>query len=141
VDTADLTRGRARVRRLLWFCVSGGLAFVIDAGLLHLLLAALPIDPYSARLVSVLVAMTFTWVFNRSITFADRRRSGVPLREWMAWVSTQSAGFAVNYATYALLVFSLPAVREWPVLGVAAGSLAGLVVNYVAASRLVFRER
>jgi putative flippase GtrA len=128
------------LRQFGWFCVSGALAFLVDAGVLQLLLMVTAADPYSARLVSFLCAVTTTWLFNRTITFAGRSGLSLP-REWALYVTTQLGGFTVNYALYAALVFFVPLVREWPVLGVAAGSLAGLAVNFAGASRLVFRAR
>jgi putative flippase GtrA len=46
----------------------------------------------------------------------------------------------VNYGVYAALVHAYPLVREWPVLGVAAGAGAGLVVNYLSSRFWVFRQ-
>ena len=40
-----------------------------------------------------------------------------------------SGGAAVNYGVYALLLATVSLVAAWPVLGVAAGSLAAMVVN------------
>ena len=114
------------------------LAFAVDAGVLQLLVSFAGLDPYSARVVSFLCAVTTTWLFNRQITF--RGGSRLPLhREWALYVGTQLGGATLNSAVYALLVFSFALVREWPVLGVAAGSLAGLTVNFIAAKRVVFR--
>ena len=130
-----------RMRRFALFCVAGGLAFLVDAGVLHLLATVWARDPYAARVVSFLCAVTVTWLFNRSLTFADRAgRVRHWLREWAGYVVSQLGGFSVNYAVYALLVWSLPLFRQWPVLGVAAGSAAGLVVNFILASRFVFRK-
>jgi putative flippase GtrA len=126
------------MRQLAWFCVSGALAFAVDAGVLQLLVSLAGMDPYSARVLSFLCAVTTTWLFNRRITF--RGRSRLPLhREWALYVGTQLGGAAVNYAVYAALVYSFALVHAWPVLGVAAGSLAGLLVNFTAAKRVVFR--
>lgn len=130
------------MRQFAFFCVGGGLAFLVDAGVLHLLMAQLGLDPYLARLCSFMSAVTTTWIFNRTFTFTPRQVRGTALlREWVRYVASQLGGFAVNYAVYAVMVWSLVLVRQWPVLGVAAGSVAGLLVNYVLAQRLVFLER
>jgi hypothetical protein len=47
----------------------------------------------------------------------------------------------VNYATYAAVVLVLPHSTFLPFLGVAAGSLAGLAVNFASARWWVFRHR
>lgn len=130
------------MRRFLLFGVGGGLAFLVDAGVLHLLMAQWGLGPYLARLCSFMSAVTTTWLFNRSFTFAAGRAGGAALlHEWARYVVSQLGGFGVNYAVYAALVWSSMLVRQWPVLGVAAGSAVGLVVNYVLAQRYVFGER
>ena len=49
-------------------------------------------------------------------------------------------GFTFNYGTYAVLIALVPIVAANPVLGVAAGSLAGLVGNFVLSRRFVFGQ-
>ena len=87
--------------------------------------------------LAFLAAATATWLCNRAWTFADRR---VHARgdEWRRYLGVMALGALVNYGTYALCLATLPMVRAWPVLGVAAGSLAGMLVNYAAASRWIF---
>jgi putative flippase GtrA len=57
-----------------------------------------------------------------------------------AFLAVNLLGFACNYGTYALLVAGMPFVAANPVLGVAAGSLAGMVGNFVLSRRYVFRN-
>lgn len=127
------------MRQFAMFCVAGGLAFLVDAGVLHVLVSSAYADPYSARLVSFLCAVTTTWWFNRRFTFFDATDSS-PVRQWLRYVVSQLGGFSVNYAVYAALVLLVPLVSRWPVLGVAAGSIAGLLVNFVLARRYVFER-
>ena len=47
-------------------------------------------------------------------------------------------GGLVNYGVYAALIYWSETVRAWPVIGIAAGSLAGLLFNYSGAKKLVF---
>lgn len=125
------------MRQFALFCVSGVLATGIDAGIVQALVSLAGMDPYLARGISFLCAVTSTWLFNRHFTFAPP--PGVPLhREWAKYVATQLGGFSVNFLVYAALVWAFAPVRQWPALGVAAGSLAGLSVNYLAARHLVF---
>lgn len=124
--------------REFWrFCLAGALAFLVDAGTLQVALAV-GANPYAGRVVSYLCAVTFTWWFNRTITFAGRG-SKRRLAEWATYGLSQLGGGSVNYAIYATLVYSLEVVQRWPVLGVAAGSVGGLAVNFMLAKRYVFR--
>lgn len=128
----------AEVRQFVLFCISGVIGFLVDAGIVQWLVVGLGGDPYLSRMISFLCAMTATWLFNRRYTFAPR---GEPLwREWLRYSVAMLGGFVVNYAIYAGLVYAVPLVRAWPVIGVAAGSLAGLVVNYASSRWWVFRK-
>lgn len=128
------------MRQLLLFCVAGALGFLVDASVVSLLVNVLDWNPYLGRLVSFLCAVVATFVFNRRYTFG--RTSSKPLwRQWSEYLLAMTGGFAVNYGAYAVLVHQLALVREWPVLGVAAGSVLGLAVNFVSARYWVFRRR
>lgn len=125
-------------RRLFRFAVSGTAGFLVDAGLLAVLVSGLGLDPYLARIPSFLAAVTTTWLINRHWTFADRRRGGRLGAEWRRYLLAMSGGAAVNYGVYALLLATVSLVAAWPVLGVAAGSLAAMVVNFASSSRWIF---
>jgi len=52
-----------------------------------------------------------------------------------------SVGGCVNYAAYSVVVLTQPRTALLPFIGVAAGSIAGLFVNFVSARWWVFRHR
>jgi putative flippase GtrA len=121
------------------FALVGTGGFVVDTAMLYAMLA-LGLGLYSGRAVSYLCAATFTWFGNRTITFAEARASGAKnvAAEWLRFVVTNLGGGAVNYTVYALLVTYSDVVRAYPVLGVGAGALSGLTVNFFASRWLVF---
>lgn len=129
------------ITRLLRFGVAGTIGFLVDAGVLQLLIGPLAMNPYLARVPSFLIAATCTWLVNRYWTFADRRNRDSRAGEWGRYLLAMLGGGLVNYATYAALLASVPLVRSWPVLGVAAGSLTGMVVNYLSSHFWIFRAR
>ncbi len=58
----------ALLKRLSRFAVVGGLGFVVDAGL-TVTLIQVGLDPFSARLIAIALAMLVTWRLNRALTF------------------------------------------------------------------------
>jgi putative flippase GtrA len=121
------------------FAVVGTAAFVVDTTVLYVALWA-GLGLYSGRAVSYVVAATFTWYGNRSITFATHAHGMTAVAaEWVRFLLTNLVGGAVNYAVYAALVSQSEFVRAYPVLAVAAGSIAGLSVNFTLSKLLVFR--
>ena len=125
--------------QFLRFGVVGAAGFLVDVGVLYAL-HYVGLDLYTARLVSFLVAATFTWVGNRLFTFtAPARRAASLGGEWAAYIAAMGLGGLVNYGTYALLITVLALFRAHPRLAVAVGTGAGLLINFVTARRILHR--
>ena len=133
--------GPARLRlaaQLLRFGVVGVGGFVVDATVLTTAIA-LGTGPWIGRVVSYLAAATATFAPNRAWTFRAAGH-GRPLRQWVLFLLVNLVGFACNYGTYAALLATVPLAAAHPVLGVAAGSIAGLAGNFVLSRRYVFGQ-
>jgi putative flippase GtrA len=131
--------GQERTRSLLQFLrfgVVGTVGFVVDTAVLYAGLGA-GLGLYGGRALSYLVAATTTWALNRAWTFRGQGE-GPAMRQWALFVVLNLVGFAFNYGTYAALVAGSAVVAQHPVIGVAAGSLAGMVGNFVLSRRFVF---
>lgn len=126
-----------RHRAFLMFAVSGCLALGVDVGVLWLTQPLL--GHYGGRLLSFLSAATFTWWFNRTLTFraAECRVAGALLKEYAAYLSSMALGGGLNYGAYAAAVSMLPLVHRHPALGVALGSLVGMGFNFWSAKRIL----
>jgi putative flippase GtrA len=99
---------------------------------------ALGCGPYVGRAISFLCSTFMTWQINRRITFATR--DSVSLwREWNQCLLAMSFGGACNYAVYAIAVETLSRSAARPALAVAAGSIAGMFINFLIAKLWVFR--
>ena len=122
------------------FGVVGTVGFVVDAGVLTLGLYA-GTGPWIGRVLSYLAAASVNFGLNRAWTFRNADRSRPMAQDWSLFLLVNLAGFACNYGTYAALIAGVPLVREVPVLGVAAGSLAGMAGNFLLSRRYVFRSR
>jgi len=94
-------------------------------------------SPIVGRCASFLCASLVTWRINRSFTFRQGTAAGW-LSEWMHYLWASSVGAMVNYSVFVLLVVALPLVTRLPTLGVGAGSLAGLAINFMLYKRVVF---
>ncbi len=123
-------------RQLPRFAVAGTVGFVVDAGVLYAALAG-GLDYYSGRVASFFAAVVTTWLINRNWTFEVGRRQS-KLAEFARYFSAMALGGAVNYAVYALIVATAPRTAWLPLAAVAAGSIAGLGVNFATARQWVF---
>jgi len=125
-------------REIILFAISGVFGFIVDAGIVQFLVREWAVNPYEARVISFLAAATTTWSFNRKFTFAGKS-SGSRRRELLRYIVAMAGGFALNYGAYALCVATWPLVRTWPAIGVAVGSVAGAVLNFLTSKYWIFR--
>ena len=123
--------------QFLRFGVVGTAGFLMDTAVLYAMLR-LGSGPYGGRIASYLAAATLTFALNRAWTFRGAASAPVA-RQWGAFVALNLVGFAANYGTYAALIAGSQTVADHPVLGVAAGSLAGMFINFAVSRRFVFR--
>src|SRR5450432_1985058 len=130
---------KTSLRVFATFCIGGVIGFVVDAGVLQVLVVGLAWDRYSGRLISFLTAATMTWLFNRTFTFHGPRRHTL-IGEWARYILAMSGGFVCNFAAYSALVYFFNLDRQWLILAVAAGSIAGLGVNFMASRYWVYRH-
>ncbi len=134
-----LVRSEKTLTQFFMFACVGVAGFVVDSTVLVVLLNTHIAGPYLSRLASFLCAVTFTWAANRWLTFPATGASRSVAGQWAHFVSINAVGGALNLLVYALLVATLELVGRHPVLGVAAGSIAGLLANFTLSRLLVFR--
>ena len=130
-------RHAALAQEFLRFGVVGTIGFLVDSGVLYGAIA-LGAGLYLGRAISYLAAASATWALNRAWTFRGRG-SGPVHQQWALFVAVNLVGFVLNYGTYALLVATVPVVAAHPILGVAAGSIAGMFANFFLSRAVVFR--
>src|SRR5580698_1310309 len=114
-------------RQLLSFAVIGVIGFIVDSSVLYLAIDV-GLGLYFGRVLSYLVAVTTTWVLNRHFTFPGARSGNLPA-EWARFALSQLSGAAANLLTYGVLVHLVGVVTRHPIIGVAAGSVSGLLFN------------
>lgn len=124
-------------KQLVTFGGAGTIGFLIDT-VVFTLVDALIGNPYISRIISYLFAATGTWFLNRRFTFAA---SGLSIwREWSSFLVLQSGGGIVNYAVFAWLITMFGFFASYPVAAIAAGSIAGMGVNFATAKFLIFER-
>lgn len=118
----------------LRFALVGAAAFAFDAALTTALIAV-GAPPPIARAIALFVSMNATFLANGIVTFGGFARGAALIRQWAAYMLANALGAGVNYGVFLLVVG-----HAQPILAVAAGSIAGLVVNYTGSRWLAFRR-
>jgi putative flippase GtrA len=119
------------------FVVVGGIGFIVDAGILAVLVHGYQWGDYTARLVSFAIAVTVTWALNRSYVF-NRNRTLNRRSEYTRYLTVQIMGMAINFLVYSLCIASNELMDQWPVLALAVGSAVALLFNFAGARMFVF---
>ncbi len=127
------------ITRFIKFGVVGCGGFIVDSSFILAATMILGLGPYGGRFFSFLIAATFTWYANRRFTYPDRRSSSL-FREWIRFLTANTAGAALNFLTYMFGVYLFGSTSTILVLAVAAGSIAGMLLNFALSHRFVFRS-
>lgn len=121
--------------QILRFALVGVIGFVVNATLVALLSGR--VGPEWGQFVAFPAAVVTTWQLNRRYTFS---RSGRGLaHEAALYVAANAIGWAANNGVYFALILDVALVHAYPVIAVAAGSLAGMAFNFVTSKWVVFR--
>jgi putative flippase GtrA len=120
------------------FAIVGAFGFFVDVSALYTVLF-LGANYLFGRVISFLVAVLFTWYFNRIFTFSSSQ--GSTWKELWCYFLAVSLGGLANIAVYILVVFIVSPSLFAPLIGVAVGSCVGLCINYFAAKNFVFQSR
>lgn len=126
------------LQEVFLFGVSGVLGFLVDTAALYAL--QIYFGPFVARGFSFFLAVLTTWMFNREITFWNRRSGQKKQTEFFSYFVLMLGGGAVNYAVYVWLVLNYQVAAENLVIGVAVGSLAGMCINFATSRLMLFRH-
>ena len=126
---SDLFTASSTSARIFRFLVVGGLAFVLDAGLV-VGLVHLGLDVYLSRALSLIVVVLFTFVLNRQATFAV---TGWPsVQEVAAYVAASLIGLLINYLVFVGATW----VKSPLLLAMAAGTIVASTFNFLAYGKI-----
>ncbi len=117
------------------FCLVGIVGFIVDLGLLLLIISYLTPNPYIARIFSFLFAAISTWFLNRSYTFKDSKQASS--NELFIYITLMSFGALINYSTYAIFLALILKSNNYLWLAVAVGSVTSMGVNFLTSKFLL----
>lgn len=120
------------------FSFVGATGFLIDLSLYLAFQSLFGIQHIFARGMSFWGAASWNWVWNRLLTFSNRKKTKKRI-QWPAFVMTSLVGFTFNWGTYVILTKYVPYFQTHLILALMAGVLIGLGLNFTFARMLVFR--
>jgi len=118
------------------FIVSGGTAFVVDAGTTALLVHFVGLDRFLARIIGIAIAMVVAWLMHRRVTFnVSAPRS---LAEFLRFSAVALSANALNFTIYSLLLIAFPAIPY--LIAIVIATAVATVFSYAGFRLGVFRR-
>jgi putative flippase GtrA len=116
----------------------GAVGFLVDVTVLYSLAGLIGL--FYGRVVSFLAAVVATWLLNRRWTFKGRNSGLRNRHEFVVYLALMLVGGSINYGVYVWLVVAYQLIQQHPVIGVAVGSLVGMLINYLSSRFVLFRR-
>lgn len=127
------------LREVLFFGLIGFIGFLVDVAVLYLIKSLVGL--FYGRLISFMAAVVVTWLMNRRWTFKKRSPGLNNANEFFIYLAIMLIGGLVNFGVYVWLVSSFQLFSVNPVIGVAFGSLAGMLINFSSSRFILYGRR
>ncbi len=122
------------MRKLTFFLFAGAIGFVVDMGVLWLLLDFKLLDPFTARAPAIGAALVCSYIINRTFTFGASGRKVAA--EGIRYGGVGLISTLINYSVYSGLLLILPGISPYVALVFGSGSATSFA--YLGYSRFVF---
>ena len=137
IKIGDIKYWRETAQQFFKFGIVGFAGFIVDSLMLYFGINVLGLGRIAAGIFSFPFSVTATWIGNRLYTF----RSAPPMsaaKQLAKFSAVCAIGLFFNRGTYSLLVSTVPFVYDHPIIGLLAGTGAGMFFNFFAARKHVF---
>jgi putative flippase GtrA len=124
------------IPQFLKFGVVGTIGFIVDVATVYALRGLMGV--YAAGFAGSAVSSSITWPLNRHWTFDSAH--GPIRRQLPLYLTANLIALALNRSVFVALVAFVPLCHRQPVFAVAAGAIAGMLVNFCLNRSVVFRS-
>lgn len=131
------------------FSVTGLLNYSVDLGILNSLILVTGNTSDAAligfRVISAAMAISNSFGWNRWWTFAKpQEERGSITSEYTKFIMASAFGIAINFSVYYVVVILIGplgglSIERWVNVGAVAGSLMGLIFNFLSYKKFVFK--
>lgn len=122
----------------LSFAAVGASGMIVDLILLTIFMLSLSFP--AARALSIFVAMSWNYLGNRFLTFADRHHHA-PIRQYLMYCGCSLFAASVSWGISSYLWEFHASQLRYPAVAAIAGIGAGVILNYLSSHFLVFPRK
>ena len=127
------------INKFYKFSLVGGSALCIDFILLVVMIDFMYMDPYLSKIISMIIMIFYTWYFNRTFTFKNRKRNRV--RQIIQYYLFMFLGLSVNYSIYFLSLSYLENINYNYLVSSALGSATAMMINFCNMNFIIFKKK
>lgn|SRR3990167_3657768 len=118
------------------FCIIGSIGFLMDVSIFSMMHIIFP--PLPSRIISILCAMHFTWISNRTFTFKINKK--INRMEWANYLMINTLGALINLNIFLLLIKNFVLFQHYFILPIAASTLVSMWFNFLMFKYHVFKK-
>ena len=128
---------RKILQEFLTFGLIGLNALILEI-LIIFILVRIGIYPEYCRVISIPIAITFTWYFNRRFTF--RNKNPKKIKQYSKYFFLILCGITINYSVYIYVLQILVAFEYAFIIALCMGSLSSMLFNFGLSKFIVFKK-
>ena len=93
----------------------------------------------TSRLISLPIAILYTWYLNRNFTFNNKDRNKI--KQLSIYYFYMLCGFVINYSVYLFILRVLGEETIFVLIAISFGSLSSMTFNFLTSNFLIFKEK
>ncbi|MDP1574819.1 MAG: GtrA family protein [Coxiellaceae bacterium] len=117
------------------FGIVGGTSFIIDTGLFTLLHH--DVSYALARIMSIMTAMTFNWLANRTFTFNTGKK--ITPHELLKYIGSNAIGASINFGVFLSLCSASVFFKAYYLIPLVLATSVSMIWNFTLAKYYIFR--
>lgn len=112
-------------------------ALILEVVLISILVK-IGIYPEYSRIISIPIAISFTWYFNRRFTFKNKNPKKV--KQYSKYFLVILCGIAINYSVYIYFLNFFMALEYAYIIALCLGSLSSMLFNFGLSKFVIFKK-
>ena len=124
--------------RFFKFGIVGVSALAIESLIIFTLKYA-GISPKISRLISLPIAILYTWYLNRNFTFKNKDRNKI--KQLSIYYFFMICGVIINYSVYLFILRILGEETVSFLIAISFGSLSSMTFNFLTSNYIIFKEK
>ena len=125
------------LQEFLRFGVIGINALILEIVIISILVK-IGIYPEYSRIISIPIAITFTWYCNRRFTFKNKNPKKI--KQYSRYFFLILCGITINYSVYIYVLDLLAALEYSYIIALCIGSLSSMLFNFGLSKLIVFKK-